>query len=51
MQFVRRPGVHEIEYREEPAGSRQLVPDIVCDGNMLSCAPEFKIGLMNDIIM
>ena len=24
--------------------------DIVCDGNMLSRAPEFKIGLVNDIM-
>ena len=36
--------------RCQTAEESRCIFDETCDGNMLSCAPEFKIGLVNDIM-
>ena len=52
VQFVRRPEsmIWSIGRGQTAEESRRIFDETVCDGNMLSRAPELKIGLVNDIM-
>ena len=58
VQFVRRPEsmiwsiVKVVSRCQATEGSGRIFDEtiIACDGNMLSRAPELKIGLVNDIM-